>query len=90
MKTGDYWTFTTRALTHEVERLVDALSIGTKHCYAKIAEMRWTVNEDSTPFVEFIDLRKQIPYLTDLQATDVTYQSGTCLLEMLARMLRRF
>jgi hypothetical protein len=69
-KVGDYWSFTARTGTGDVERLTDAPPQGVKHHYCRLALIGWTIGADGsgkwtiTDF-PFKDCRRMFSPLTE-------------------------
>jgi hypothetical protein len=87
MVTGDYWQFTARGITGQVEQLDGAAPAGVIHHYCPLALIKWKSVAGRLEIVDIADCRAHLPALTELDATDVGYDDGCCGLTDDARML---
>jgi hypothetical protein len=78
MLSGDYWQFTARGITGEVEPLAKAAPAGLLHHYCPLALIRWKSIGDRFEIVDIADCRPHLPALTELQGVDVGYDDGCC------------
>lgn len=69
MRKGDYWTFTARAATHEVERLENEPPHGVIRHYCPLALIHW--NGSTIDRIE--DIRGRFKPLGELSATDIAF-----------------
>ena len=79
MLSGDYWQFTARGITGQIEKLDHAPPAGVVHHFCPLALIKWRRNASGVfEIVDVADCRKHFPALTDIQATDVAYDDGCC------------
>lgn len=79
MQSGDYWQFTARGITGQVEKLDHALPAGVAHHFAPLALIKWKANgSGGFDIADIADCRNHFPALTAIQATDVAYDDGCC------------
>ncbi|MBI4928910.1 MAG: hypothetical protein HY835_14175, partial [Anaerolineae bacterium] len=81
--TGDYWTFAARAAvrdnsTGEVEAINNALPQGILHSYAPLGLVTWSTPANLPVAAQITDCRPLFPPLTDLRASDVSYDNSKC------------
>lgn len=69
MLTGDYWTFTTRVNTREIEKLDNELPHGVVHRYCPLAVIEW----DENGIVNIEDKRVRFEPLCGLAAADIGF-----------------
>lgn len=69
MRKGDYWTFTARATTHEVERLENEPPHGIIRHYCPLALIHW--NGSKIERIE--DIRGRFKPLGELKAADIAF-----------------
>ncbi len=70
---GDYWQFTARVNTRSIEELENALPMGPEHHYAPLSIIKLKGVD-----IFFESCRKVFPPLTDLNASDIEFDSGVC------------
>jgi len=80
---GDYWTFAARAAvrdnsTGEIEALTNALPHGIQHHYAPLGLVTWQQQPNQTLNAQIDDCRPVFPPLTDLRASDVSFDNSNC------------
>jgi hypothetical protein len=75
-RTGDYWVFTARTATRDVELLTDAPPRGVEHHYCKLGLIQWTASGGQLQSA-MTDCRLKFPPLTDITAGDV-FVTDTC------------
>jgi hypothetical protein len=76
-QTGDYWTFTARTATGDVQRLTDAPGQGIAYHTCVLALIHW--KKDGTNWkADIEDCRPFFPALANLAAEDVAFDNANC------------
>lgn len=79
MLSADYWQFTARGTTGQVEQLDRASPAGVAHHFAPLALIKWkAVTGGGFEIVDIADCRPHLPALTELEGTDVGYDDACC------------
>jgi hypothetical protein len=75
---GDYWTFTTRTIeSGGLQILTAAKPQGVRHHYANLAILTWR-SAGGGFAADISHCRETFPPLTDIRATDVSFDSSVC------------
>jgi hypothetical protein len=76
-RSNDFWTFSARTITADIERLTDAPPQGIVHHYCALAYITWK-EIDSKWEPQIQDCRSKFPALTDICARDVCFDDSSC------------